>query len=241
MAAPRPTPARTRPHLGGSPRNRPGRNRLLVVACLAAIAVAAPASAADRFEDVAATSVHAAAIGEVADAGLTAGCATGRYCPDETVPRDQMASFLARMGSRASFETNVAELSAANGYDGVPASVSVRSAAAQGGTSAVTLTGSISVYAEGDGGGTLAGCPCEIEAFIYRDSADAQGPSSWTQLPATFAGSGRVTTSLPVTWMSTIPSGTSETFRIGVFLNDATPRGVHAEASLSAVVTPFSG
>lgn len=39
---------------------------------------------------------HEGAIGAIAAAGITLGCATGRYCPDEVVHRDEMASFLAR-------------------------------------------------------------------------------------------------------------------------------------------------
>ena len=223
-------------------RSARGRNRLLVVACLAAVAIAAPASAADRFGDVAANSTHAGSIGEVADAGVTAGCRTGRFCPGDDVRRDQMASFLARTGSRASFETNVAELSAANGYDGVPASVTVRSAATTGGTSLVTLTGSVTVFADTTEGAVLTSCPCEVEAFIFQDGDAGQGPSSWTQLPSTIAGNGRSSISLPVNWMAEIPSGTSQTFRIAVFLDEqATPIGVEAEGALSAVVSPFAG
>jgi hypothetical protein len=216
------------------------RNRLLVFGALAVVAVAAPASAADRFDDVTANSVHAGPIGEMADAGITAGCAIGRFCPSDEVTRDQMASFLARSSTRSVFGTDATELSAANGFDGVAASVTARSAAAPGGTSTVTLHGSVTVYADSAAGGNVNACPCEVEAFIYRDSDEAQGPSGWTQLPGTAAGSGRASTSVAVNWMTTIPSGTSESFRIAVFLNDATPSGVRAEGALTAVVGPFS-
>jgi hypothetical protein len=56
-----------------------------------------PPGPTDHFRDVGA-SPHAAAIGAVQAAGITLGCsADGRsYCPNETVPRDQMASFLQR-------------------------------------------------------------------------------------------------------------------------------------------------
>lgn len=216
------------------------RNRLLVLCSLAAIAIAAPASAADRFEDVGVNSTHRTAIGEVADAGVTAGCSDTRFCPDDAVTRGQMASFLTRAGTRSAFGTDVTELSAANGHDGVAASTTVTSSTATGGSSAVTLNGSVTLYADTTEGGNVAACPCEIEAFVYRDGDDAQGLSGWDQLPGTFASSGRATTSLPVTWMTTIPSGTSETFRIAVFINDASPTGVLAEGALTALVSPFS-
>ncbi len=42
-------------------------------------------------------STHEDAINRLAKAGLTAGCATGRYCPGDLVTRGQLASFLARV------------------------------------------------------------------------------------------------------------------------------------------------
>lgn len=47
------------------------------------------------FSDVAG-SEHDGAIGAIAAAGITSGCAPDRYCPDDAVTRAQMASFLAR-------------------------------------------------------------------------------------------------------------------------------------------------
>jgi hypothetical protein len=41
-------------------------------------------------------SVHEDDINRIAAAGVTVGCGGGRYCPSGTVPREQMASFLAR-------------------------------------------------------------------------------------------------------------------------------------------------
>jgi hypothetical protein len=57
-----------------------------------------PPGPTDQFRDVGPSSTHAAAIGAVQAAGITLGCSDdGRsYCPNETVPRDQMASFLQR-------------------------------------------------------------------------------------------------------------------------------------------------
>jgi peptidoglycan/xylan/chitin deacetylase (PgdA/CDA1 family) len=57
-----------------------------------------PPGPTDGFRDVAPSSPHAAAIGALHQAGITRGCSDdGRsYCPNETVRRDQMASFLQR-------------------------------------------------------------------------------------------------------------------------------------------------
>ena len=50
----------------------------------------------DRFGDVGTGNVHRGAINAIADEGITLGCATGRFCPDQPVSRAEMASFLVR-------------------------------------------------------------------------------------------------------------------------------------------------
>ena len=51
-----------------------------------------------RFADVQADEPESLLITRLAELGLTAGCATDplRYCPDDSVSRSQMASFLSR-------------------------------------------------------------------------------------------------------------------------------------------------
>ena len=47
-----------------------------------------------RFPDVPATSPHRSAIIELADAGVTSGCAVNQYCPQDTLTRAQAATFV---------------------------------------------------------------------------------------------------------------------------------------------------
>jgi hypothetical protein len=54
-----------------------------------------PASTTDAFTDDAA-SPHQADINALAEAGITTGCGPGLFCPDDSVTRQQMASFLTR-------------------------------------------------------------------------------------------------------------------------------------------------
>ena len=63
-----------------------------------AAAAATPAAQPTRFVDVDSSSVHAANIAAIAEAGITVGCSTQgpSYCPSQPVTRAQMASFLAR-------------------------------------------------------------------------------------------------------------------------------------------------
>ena len=47
------------------------------------------------FRDVASNGVHAPNIGALAEAGVTSGCESGLFCPDSSITRAQMATFLA--------------------------------------------------------------------------------------------------------------------------------------------------
>jgi hypothetical protein len=78
-------------------RYHPGRSVTRAqMASFLARALALPPAGDPPFTDVVGT--HAGAIARVAEAGITRGCdASGtRYCPDNPVARDQMASFLGR-------------------------------------------------------------------------------------------------------------------------------------------------
>ena len=65
------------------------------MASFLARALSLPAATRDYFSDDN-SSQHEADINRVAQARITGGCATGRYCPKQVVTREQMASFLAR-------------------------------------------------------------------------------------------------------------------------------------------------
>jgi hypothetical protein len=55
-----------------------------------------PRAAQGVFTDVPVSAPYAAWIEEIAARGITAGCGTGKYCPNLVVTRAQMAAFLAR-------------------------------------------------------------------------------------------------------------------------------------------------
>lgn len=76
-------------------------HRRTAVLVVVGILVAFPAGvrAAGTFGDVPDGNVHHEAVRSVHEAGVTAGCAPGAYCPDALVRRDQMASFLDRLGA----------------------------------------------------------------------------------------------------------------------------------------------
>lgn len=70
---------------------------LVLVAAGGLLAAPAAVWATTTFSDVPPSNVHHDAIDSIADAGVTEGCEPGRYCPDDFVRRDQMASFLDRL------------------------------------------------------------------------------------------------------------------------------------------------
>ena len=82
---------------GAQPRRRPGRARL-VAALLVAVGLILPgtALASHVFSDVPNSSTFHASVAALAEAGITTGCAAGKYCPADPVRRDQMAAFLTR-------------------------------------------------------------------------------------------------------------------------------------------------
>lgn len=65
------------------------------MASLLARALELPAGS-QSFSDVPRGSTHAAAIAAIAERGITRGCGSGRFCPNEVVTRAQMAAFLDR-------------------------------------------------------------------------------------------------------------------------------------------------
>ena len=65
------------------------------MASFLARALSLPASTRDWFRDDN-RSMHEPAINRLAAAGITGGCSSGRFCPDASVTREQMAGFLRR-------------------------------------------------------------------------------------------------------------------------------------------------
>ena len=213
------------------------RRHLVIGLALGVVLLAVPASASDLFRDVGRDSEHHDAVSELAGAGVTLGCRAGEYCPRDPVRRDQMASFLVRGLPRSGFNVGPTDLVPVDdGLAGVTASAAVRTPGGRGGRSTVVLQGTVTVFSDDED--IAEHCPCEIEAFVYRQDG-GQGPSSWTQLPGELAGTGRANVALPVSWAVELASGHDVTFRIGVFLNGSGPDRLRAEGTLAAVTAPF--
>jgi hypothetical protein len=220
-----------RPSTGSRTVSKP-RRKTLLLAIVALLAIAVPAAAQTAFRDVRSSYVHAGGIQQMREAGITAGCGDGRdYCPTDPVTRGAMASFLTRGGAQAYGATNATTFAAGSGnVNGVPVTLDVTGVGQSGGRQNVSLSGSVTVAASG----AVTGCPCEVEAYIYRARGSVVGPRSFATLD------GSSTVSLPVDWATRIESGRTEQYRIAVFVNGTTQTsGLRGDGTLNAVTAPF--
>lgn len=216
---------------------KPRRNRTTLLAVVVLLAIAIPAAAqTGGFRDVAPRYVHAPAIVDLVDAGITKGCATGRYCPTDPVTRGQMASFLRRSGAQAYGSESATTLAAGTGnVNGVPVTLDVTSAGEAGGTQHAVLHGSVTVAAD-VANADCATAPCEIEAYIYRARGEVVGPRSF----ATIGGEAGSSVSLSVGWATTMATDQTEQYRVAVFIDGTQqPAGYHVQGTLNAVTAPF--
>lgn len=232
------TTAETSDHPGSRTVTMP-RRKTVLLAVVALLAIAVPAAAQSGFRDVPSRYVHSEPISRMRGAGITVGCGDGtRYCPNDAVTRGAMASFLTRGGAQG-YGADSATTLAAGGDDaapnvnGVPVTLDVTGAGESGGRQQIVLQGSVTVTAAE----AVVGCPCEVEAYIYRARGSVVGPRTFATLDA---GEGPATVALPVDWATRIDSTRTEQYRIAVFV-DGTPQtaGLRVDGTLNAVTAPF--
>ena len=85
----------------------------------AAIAFPLGVIGSHQFIDVPTSSTFHADIDAIRDAGVTTGCAAGKYCPKDFVTREQMAAFLNRLGALQAGKTPVVNADKVDGKDEV--------------------------------------------------------------------------------------------------------------------------
>ncbi|MGQ0608519.1 MAG: S-layer homology domain-containing protein [Chloroflexota bacterium] len=97
---------------------RPSRPVLLTILVTALLAFPMGiALASHQFSDVPNSNAFHADIDALVDAGVTAGCGSGRYCPKANVTREQMAAFMNRLGALAPGKTPVVNAAELEGRD----------------------------------------------------------------------------------------------------------------------------
>ena len=93
------------------------RRLIGIIAITAALAFPLGVLASHGFTDVPDSNTFHADIDALADAGVTTGCAAGKYCPKDFVTREQMAAFLNRLGALSPEKTPVVNATKLDGQD----------------------------------------------------------------------------------------------------------------------------
>jgi len=99
-----------------------GRGRKAAAVIFMTVLLALPAGivlASHQFSDVPDSNIFHADIDAVADAGVTTGCAAGKYCPNDNVTRGQMAAFMNRLGALQAGKTPVVNARTSQSTDGM--------------------------------------------------------------------------------------------------------------------------
>lgn len=195
------------------------------------------AFASDTFTDVPDSSQFHDAINNLSNAGITRGCGGTLFCPQDPVKRQQMAAFLNRGLGRAT---------GAQGSQGVTADstvtlagITVETGGLTGGTGFVLVTGSLTAF-------TLDGatCPCTVSLRL-RDTTAGVEPGLFQFITVAntttpFAGGAYRFGTGTMSWVFSVPSGTSESFviRAGVDMTGATGT-LTLQGHLTALYVPF--
>ncbi len=226
--------------------------RLLVVvsAALLGAAVAFPLGviATHQFTDVPTTSTFHADIDAIRDAGVTTGCAAGKYCPKDFVTREQMAAFLNRLGALQAGKTPVVNADKVDGRDAsdmiyVIDDEKVAYVSIQNDMSAnfeqvtieapsdgfVLVTASVSINNDG----------CSSECWVYGAIELSTIPLVDTDiqhqvsLPSLYA-----TVSMTITRVIPVEAG-SNTVQVRLKRFASSGQILHSSGQISAIFTPF--
>lgn len=181
----------------------------LVIGALLAAPVAVLAS--HQFTDVPADHPFHNDIAAVAAAGVTSGCAAGRYCPDAFVTRGQMAAFLNRLGALAAEKPPVVNADRLDGRHANELSRISSATSASGTVLTTTPTAmgpAVEITAPSDGyvlvvssatvqnngvGGVTCTATCNVQSRVRHVQTGAQSIESIVTLPSLATAYGNVT------------------------------------------------
>ena len=221
----------------------PRRRRIgfAIPAILALVLVPALVLANHQFNDVATGASYHDEVESLVGAGITSGCASGRYCPANAVTRGQMAQFMTRgLGVAAA---GYGELDAADTTEFYVATVSIHTGGLPGGTGYVTVDADLSVL-------DLSGsCPCGV-IFSIEDT-DTLDPGPLGTMGTSPIVSGGSAAAGSVSWVFEVPTGTDveyglwatifndEPVVLGEGTDGVTKGGTTLIGSITAEYSPF--
>jgi hypothetical protein len=213
-----------------------GRGRKLLAITALALCLSVPSLAVvnDVFSDVPAAAFYHDAVNAIYRAGITAGCAAGLYCPDQSVTRAQMAVFLHRGLGRVAYGNG--DYAARDATFSDVAMLTINTGGVAGQTGFVKVDAAITAY-----NANTAGCPCVVEYQIVRDGGGTPFVHSITLGNDVGGvdsnGSGGATLSVAV------PTATTQTFRLQARVSTVSGAGsaISAGGTITAVYAPFGG
>jgi hypothetical protein len=204
--------------------------------------------ASHQFGDVPNSNIFHGDIDALVDAGVTAGCGGGNYCPNQAVTRGQMAAFMNRLGALAPGKVPVVNADRLDGYHANQLSrVAIASSNGVQALPAVGALGtllSVSITTPGPGFVHVtatttaftsdAGCVCELLTFL-NDGGTNVGRNG-----ATVQAGGAHVASIGNQWVFTVAAAGEHTFNlVGGNFEAPTELASVQFRQMVAVYTPF--
>jgi hypothetical protein len=219
--------------LEAGPAARPRRHRrtLAIAAALlaiAAIAVPVGVFANHQFTDVPTSNTFHGSIAKLKIAGITAGCSSTKYCPNDAVTRGQMAAFLNRAaprgGSFKDTETPIHD----DGWSDVA-------------TGTITTPGAGFIYVNVTATAytnATTGCPCSVLLAIEVDGTSGDSFIFAETLDDSVDGVVYSLAAVSNTWMFPVSGAGTHTVAAQMYLVNGTA-SVDADAAMSVMWVPF--
>ena len=212
------------------PRRR--ATRLVLVAGVTIAALAPAAWANHQFTDVPTSSPHHDDISTIARVGVTGGCGAGLYCPAQAVPRDQMASFIARtLRALTPVFRSTALVTGAVDIDATPIVCQTGS-----------FTSTVAVIARVDSWVSLEAAASSLMAFTVNSAYSTNGGAMWNFSPDNFAS--RSSADLAGAWghannstLVFLPPGTTVIFGVRVGRQAGTTDASGGHCRVTAQIT----
>lgn len=231
-------------NFGPSTTSPAGRSRLArrvrwVIPLMMLLAVPPAVFAAHNFTDVPDSHPFHAEISNLAGSGVTIGCGSGNYCPDDETQRDEMAGFLNRgLGRATASEGSATWALAADNYV-TSASITTGGAAGSTGVGFVLVTGSVTAYTNA----AATTCPCEVAVRVDRTDVDPDqsSPVMFFDISATSTPAERATGSATVSWVFPVSSATRATFGLAADITTTTGLAGTVDGALTLTYFPFGG
>jgi hypothetical protein len=210
-----------------------GRGRKLLLACALALCLGAPTLAVVQgtFSDVPPTAFYYNAVEAIYRAGITTGCATGLYCPDNAVTRGQMAVFMQRGFGRIYYARNTGVSLNRLAVQKVLAGITIDTTdSAPGQKVFVKLDATLTARSQ-----TPDCSPCVIGYAINSTSLSGVGEFSLNHNGDVKSNSGAMTLGIEV------PTGVKSEYELFVYLKLPVPYNgdVVVDGALSAITAPF--